>query len=71
MNNVRSEASLARQGKLKRRRFRGPGECNGCENECQGIALESSRQAVPILRTLCSPSVEDSTFAIAIINFTI
>ena len=25
------------------------GECNGCENECQGVAPESSRQAVPIL----------------------
>ena len=54
------------------RRFRGPGECNGCENECQGVAPESSRQAVPILRTLRFPSVilEDSTFAIAIINIT-
>ena len=31
------------------RRFRG--ECNGCENECQGVAPESSRQA-----TLRSPS---------------
>ena len=36
------------------RRFRG--ECSGCENECQGVAPESSRQAVPILRTLHSAS---------------
>ena len=36
------------------RRFRG--EYNGSENECQGVAPESSRQAVPILRTLRSPS---------------
>ena len=45
------------------RRFRD--ECNGCKNECQGVAPESSRQIVPILRTLLSPS---STFAIAIIK---
>ena len=55
MNNVRSEAGLARQGKLNQR-FRGPGECNGCENECQGVTAESSRQVVPIIRTLRSPS---------------
>ena len=36
------------------RRFRD--ECNGCENECQGVAPEYSRHAVPILRTWRSPS---------------
>ena len=59
MNNARSEAGLARQGKLKRHdgsdMFRGPGKCNGCENECQGVAPESSRQTVPILRTFAFP----------------
>ena len=29
------------------RRFRG--ECNGCENECQGVSPESSRQTYPSL----------------------
>ena len=38
------------------RRFRGLGEWNGCENECQGVTLESSLKAVSILRALRSPS---------------
>ena len=44
------------KGNEMSRRFRGPGECNGYENGCQGVAPESSRQAVPILRILRSPS---------------
>ena len=56
MNNVRSEADLARQGKLK--------HLNGSEHQVNAIAaktsvmalLPSSQQVVPILRTLCSPS---------------
>ena len=73
MNNaLRSEFDEAREIETSRQ-FRGPGECNGCENECQGVALESSRQALPILRTLRSNPqaiLEDSTFTIAIINVT-
>ena len=65
---MRSEAGLARQGKLKHHDGSG-GECNGCENKCQGIALESSQQD---LRT-CVPQaiLEDSTFTIKIINVTL
>ena len=38
---MRSEAGMARQGKLKHHDgFRD--ECNGCENECKGVAPESS-----------------------------
>ena len=50
-------------------RFRG--EYNGCKNECQGVAPESSRQVVSIL-ILCVPQaiLEDSALAIAIINVT-
>ena len=36
--------------------FRGLGECNGCENESQGVTPESALQAIPILRALRSPS---------------
>ena len=72
---MRSEARMA-IGEAREletsRRFRG--ECNGCENECQGVASESSRQAVPIL-VFAFPKRSwrkhlYSTFAITIINVT-
>ena len=55
MNNVCSKVSLLRQEKLKHHDG-SEDQCNGCKNECHGVAPESSRQAVPILRTLYSPS---------------
>ena len=64
MNNVRSEAGLARQGKLKR---------HGSEGQVNAMAVKS----LPSLYDkpypsigLCVPQaiLEDSTFTIAIIN---
>ena len=71
MNYVRAQRSGHGESREieTSRRFRG--EYNGCENECQGVAPESSRKVVPIL-ILCVPQaiLEDSTLAIAIINVT-
>ena len=70
MNNVRSEAGLARQEKIETsRRFRG--KCNSYENECQVSLPSLHNKPYPSLG-LCFPQaiLEDSTFAIAIINVT-
>ena len=72
---MRSEAGMVKQTKLKRHDGSKANACNGCENECQGVAPESLRQAVPIF-DFAFPKRSwrkhlYSTFAIAIINVTI
>ena len=72
MNNVRKEAGLARQGKLKRH--------DGSEYQVNAMAAKTSLKAsLPSLHDKPYPSLglyvpqailEDSTFAIAIINVT-
>ena len=53
--NVRSEVGVARPGGIDTSRLF-TGECNGCRNNCPGVAAKSSCQAIPILGTLGSPS---------------
>ena len=72
MNNVRSEASFVRQGKLKRH------DCS--EDQVNAMAAKMSVEAsLPSLHNKSYPSLtfcvsqailEDSTFTIAIINVT-